>query len=171
MSKREKIIIGLTVLAILYGAYVFLFPSVKKATGQASQKSTAELNSFATKVMKDINLNKTSKINADILAKAATNWPRNPFISSPSPLTAELKVKAKKPEIKAVLKADLSYTGYMVIGTRQLAIINGVEYEIGDELDEKGYILTAISPTKATVRAIKSNQMFSLTLEEKLTAI
>lgn len=172
MSKREKIILGLTALAILYGGFTFLFPSTKKTVSLTTQKSADELNRFVSSVSKGLRQDQPSKIDADILARAATEWPRNPFVASITPLRAELRVE-KRPEYKAppVLKVDLAYTGYLVVGNKKLAIINGMEYEVGDELEESGYILSAISPTKATIREKKSNQQYSLTLEEKLTAI
>jgi hypothetical protein len=43
------------------------------------------------------------------------------------------------------------YSGYVDTGRKQLAIINGWEYEAGDELDIEGYVLKSVTPSRVLI--------------------
>ena len=54
----------------------------------------------------------------------------------------EVIVKPTEPD------SEIRYTGYVEMGNVRLAIINGNEYETGDRLEQGGYIVKSISPTR-----------------------
>ena len=43
------------------------------------------------------------------------------------------------------------YTGYLRMGDKRLAIINGMEYEAGDILEPDGFIIRSISPRRVVI--------------------
>lgn len=47
--------------------------------------------------------------------------------------------------------ADFSYTGYLDAGSRRLAIINGIEYMVGDQLDSGSLVVKSIDPEKVVL--------------------
>ena len=56
-----------------------------------------------------------------------------------------------------------------MMGDHSLAIINGIEYEAGDELDFGGHIVKSISPKRVVVGPAGDATNFILPLEENKT--
>ena len=48
-------------------------------------------------------------------------------------------------------KIEFVYTGYLEVGRKRMAIINGMEYREGEALDIKGFVLKSVSPTKVVI--------------------
>ena len=166
MSRREKIIIGLTVLAVIYAGYTFLFPSGSPKTIPDLQQNTADLEQFLTGTLQSTQKDALTPIDESILRKATVRLAPDPFVASIRPLQASLEQKRR---VAAKLDITVVYSGYVMIGRQQLAIINGVEYSVGEELKEGGYIVSAISPTSLTLRVKGRKQLFTLLLEEEQT--
>jgi hypothetical protein len=71
----------------------------------------------------------------------------------------------KKP--KPAPKLDLVYTGYMDMGGKSLAIINGMEYETGDIIEPDALLIRRIYPNKIEVVATESGgTVFTIPLTE-----
>jgi hypothetical protein len=47
--------------------------------------------------------------------------------------------------------AKVIYSGYVDSGKNKMAVINGFEYRVGDELEIEGYILKQITPSKILI--------------------
>ena len=91
MSKREKIIVGLMVAAILYGGYTYLFSGsagVKKTT---RAKPPVAVNAFVADLVKRIQGVNTTATDAEILSKSSAQWQRDPFLTIPKSVAAEEK--------------------------------------------------------------------------------
>jgi hypothetical protein len=133
MSKREKIILFAMVLAILYGGYK-LFYTPYSDTGIESHKQ------------------KTDKF---IIARAKEAWAGDPFLKIGLPVASEVKqerVQASTPNM------SFKYSGYMEMGRQRLAVINGMEYVVGDELEPGGYIVNSISASQVVIGIKNTNQ-------------
>ena len=50
-----------------------------------------------------------------------------------------------------MLDARVQYTGFLQMGDTRLAIINGMEYEAGDQLEPGGFIIRRILPNHVVV--------------------
>jgi hypothetical protein len=155
MSIREKIIVVCALLAVLYGVYVFGIPMIT-ATRIADDTPTPriqELKNFADEVRSKLSMEGFSEPDEYIIQKASVKWDDNPFLSS------ELSVESEPPEaqVEALLeKLEIIYSGYLMMGTRELAIINGMEYEIGEEvIGCDGCIITDISPFQVELKTHK----------------
>jgi hypothetical protein len=85
--------------------------------------------------------------NASIIQKAEASWKQNPFLeiqkAQPPPPTA-----AQIPKGPARPAFNLAYSGFIDMGEKRLAIINGLEYEAGDKLEPDGLTIKSILPNR-----------------------
>ena len=139
------------VVAIIYGAYNFLFSGSTNSRKQFPQRPLAPAGEFVADLVKRISAADTTKTDALILTKSAADWKRDPFLVMKK--AAEKKVETKDPEIidRAELTGAFHYSGYMEMGTRKLAIINGLEYQEGEQLDNQGATLKMITPGEVRI--------------------
>lgn len=146
MTNREKIIVGLAALALAYGAIELLLPRAKVASVPQPQ-SLEGLNAFITKVA-DATRVGTAEAGAIVIQKAEAAWKQDPFLEIQ-------KAKAVKPPDKPTTETarlpNLVYNGFMELGSRRLAIINGQEYEAGDKLSPGGFTIKSILPTRVVL--------------------
>ena len=146
MTNREKIIVGLAALALSYGAIELLLPRAKVASIPQPQ-SLEGLNAFITKVA-DATRVGTAEAGAIVIQKAEAVWKQDPFLEIQ-------KAKAVKPPDKPTTETarlpNLVYNGFMELGSRRLAIINGQEYEAGDKLNPGGFTIKSILPTRVVL--------------------
>jgi hypothetical protein len=146
MTNREKVIVGLAALALGYGAMELLLPRAKVAP--VSQPQSLEgLNVFITKVA-DATRVGTAEAGAIVIQKAEAAWKQDPFLEIQ-------KAKAVKPPDKPTTETarlpNLVYNGFMELGSKRLAIINGQEYEAGDKLNPGGFTIKSILPTRVVL--------------------
>jgi len=154
MSKREKIILAFVFIAVIYGGYQFLFPPPSKTT---SVKAENEIK-MAKKLVKDIteHLNKAnlSETERYTISRAEAQWLTDPFYNKKRPT----KKEASKDTSSARQKISFTYSGYIEIGEKRLAIINGMEYQTGEELEIGEWIVRGIYPTRVVI-GIKGNKV------------
>ena len=73
-------------------------------------------------------------------------------------------------EVPRVSIPDLkvTYTGFMKMGDKTFAIINGVEYAAGDSLEQGDYMVRSITPDQVVIVSSRdSKQRFVFPLEEQ----
>jgi len=146
MTNREKIIVGLAALALGYGAMELLLPRAKVAS--VSQPQILEgLNAFITKVA-DATRVGTAEAGAIVIQKAEAAWKQDPFLEIQKAKATE--PKDTRPKETARLP-NLVYNGFMELGSKRLAIINGQEYEAGDKLNPGGFTIKSILPTRVVL--------------------
>jgi len=162
MSNREKIIVGLMVLSVIYGVYILFFESPQKTASfdSGGARELEALNTFITKVA-DKTKSGPSKEQAYVLNKAQSAWKQDPLI----------QLESKKVEVdtgpEPVLDARVQYTGFLQMGDSRLAIINGTEYEIGDRLEPQGFVIRRILPNQVVVSPPgKKKKLMILPMEE-----
>ena len=153
MSKREKIIVLTAVLAALYGAYILLLPSPsKKSETVAVDRSVSQGISTASEsklvreisdVLKD---DESTRTEAYIADRAEEEWTNDPF--STSDIFNSEKTEGYTENIE---KDNLIYSGYLEVGGRKTAIINGMDYQTGDELENSGYKVGRINSSSVII--------------------
>jgi hypothetical protein len=168
MSNREKIIVALAVVALLYGVYiVFLEPKPGEQKFAANPNPKADLdqlNTFITKIAAATKEGLSEK-DSYILQRAENQWIRDPLVRIRKPDESERE--SRKTAQKARPDVAIQYTGFLEMGTMRLAIINGNEYAAGDRLEQGGYIVRSISPTQIVVTAGDgSKNLFIVPLQE-----
>jgi hypothetical protein len=144
MTKREKIIVGIMLLTVGYGAIELLLPKPKGVAVQSVQ-SAEGLNAFISKVADTVK-GATSETSDLVIAKAEAAWKQNPFIELRKTPEVQPASQAEKPAQKRT--ANLAYSGFIELGSKRLAIINGLEYEAGDRVDPGGLVIKSILPNK-----------------------
>ncbi len=146
MTNREKIIVGLAALALAYGAIELLLPRAKVAP--VSQPQSLEgLNAFITKVA-DATRVGTAEAGAIVIQKAEAAWKQDPFLDIQK---AKAVKPPDKPTTETVRLPNMVYNGFMELGSKRLAIINGQEYEAGDKLNPGGFTIKSILPTRVVL--------------------
>ena len=141
-SKREKIILGLAILAVLYLGGNYLFSHSDGGAGfKTKDNSTIE---FVMDIAQQVARNNLTDAEQRILEEARKPWPDQPFIKMEVSL-GETRLSDSSTAPSAESDA-YSFTGYLEIGSKHLAIINGEEYETGDRLTESKAIVRGISP-------------------------
>jgi len=149
MTKREKIIVAVMILTVIYGAYNFFIASPSKDAKQnvvvADIKSNVE-SGKRNKLIKDISSvvkeNETVKVRKYVAKRAEEDWGDDPFASS--------RIVAGTVAVAAGAEKELrfTYSGYLEIGKKKIAVINGVDYQRGDELEVGDFRVVRIYPSK-----------------------
>jgi hypothetical protein len=170
MNGREKTIVVLMALVVMYGGYSLFFSSSAKTPQISTSKETdvAEVGQFATQIKDTLKQDESSTaVDVYVIQQATQPWENDPFLKS------ELKEKsrAREAEEETVIMGNdgLIYSGYLQVGTTKLAIINGIEYEKGEVLpDQGGYAVIDIFPNKVILGAGERNKKIIIPLIEDL---
>jgi len=147
MSKREKFILLLTLAIVLYGLLDFLILS--RGTGDpylAEKSQTAK--DFSTGAMAKISgieiQDKKSNWQA-WTSRIESDWDQDPFARYTRP-------KKEKKATRISSGAGLVFSGYMRMGKEAFAIINGMEYKIGETIEPQGFLVKKITSTKVVLQ-------------------
>ena len=160
MAKREKFIVIVAVLAVLVygGSLLFSGGGEKKGgEGAVSKKSqNAAPEAYLAGLRKDIEdsqkkvgESKPKDVAVYVVANADAPFPQDPFY---------YRIKVEEPEQpeEVVEEAptpavELFYTGYIQVGRKRMAIINNLEYEVGDDVAATGFLLKAIHQDRVEI--------------------
>jgi hypothetical protein len=161
-GKREKIILGMMTIAILYAAFDYLTSSKKDQREDMGQR-TAELNTFVTDLTTNLVKDTSKNLGVLVFSRAEKEWTQDPFLDSKA---YKLWTEAKAPAKDTAPKIEFAYTGYLEVGRKRMAIINGVEYREGEALDIKGFMLKAVSPTRVAIEDRATKKLLNFPLQE-----
>jgi hypothetical protein len=173
LEPRQIVILGIMLLAILYGAYELLFTGRKgpAAPAPVTARSGADLTTFITDMSAVLGKDAPSQIDAQAIQRAEADWLRNPFspprsdphwaTATGGPLAGGAAVAAAGPA-----KASFNYTGYVDMGHKKIAIVNGNAYAAGDALDVEGYVLKGVTPSRITLFNRESGRTLDVPLQE-----
>lgn len=130
MSVREKIILALATVSLLYGAYeFFLKPPVSEQQAPADQGEP--LPSFINRISAESTEGRLSATEIQTIRQAQQPWPdRFQAPSLPPPVFEQPPV----------------YSGFITMGKRKLAIVDGREYGVGERLEDGAYMVKEITP-------------------------
>ena len=164
LNKRQIIILGVMLLAVLYGAYNF-FDGGRKGRAVDTSKKAADLNAFMGVITSAMAEEDSLPVDAHIIKRAETEWPRDPFYEPIDKREEAIeKAAAHAQQVESVttaMRGQLNYTGYLDTGSKKIAIVNGNEYVAGDPLDVEGYVVNGIYPGKIVIY----NKTAQLTIE------
>jgi hypothetical protein len=145
IKKREIVILVIAALFILYAAYVYLIAGHLAGNKVKTSEDSVKIEEFISGLTNDLSKNKLSDFDNYIVKRTQVGWSKNPFL--------------KKDLYRAWLAKDgvgtaslkMIYSGYVDSGKNRIAVINGVEYRAGEQLEEKGYTLKQITPSKVLI--------------------
>ena len=175
MSNREKIIVGLMLLTVVYGVYTLFFEG--KGKGKSSITSTAavsatkqleNLNAFIAKVAEASRAG-LSKEDKYIISRAESAWKQDPLTTVELTDRPEDEINQQKQQVIQTTgpQLNVSYTGFMQMGDKKFAIIDGFEYAAGDELQQGGFKVGSITPRQVVIVSTdRSKKKFIFQLEE-----
>lgn len=166
MTSREKIIVGLMLLVVAFGAYeLLLAPKPGGSPFKSAHEGLESLNAFIAKVATANQKGGLAESDAYIIKLAETAWERDPMLVI-SKKAAPKPVETVKPT-EPPPTVDLVYTGYMEMDDKALAIINGMEYETGDIIEPGALLIRRIYPNKIEVVATeRGGKTFTIPLTE-----
>ncbi|MCD4676200.1 MAG: hypothetical protein K8S18_09440 [Desulfobacula sp.] len=156
MGKREKILIVLTAVAVLFLiVYKYLEPDKKNQPAQTHENylsSADKLVEEQLEMQKKITQRDADKM---IIKKALVNWYNDPFADPELMKQIEGKAKKEKITVETRTKGQIPvlYSGYIQAGKKMLAIINGMEYEKGDTIEGTNYKVFSASTGSIMLRS------------------
>ncbi len=150
MKRREKIILGLMALVIAYGFYALFFSSPHKKTDIYAGKKSEELSRIITEISLDLSKSGPTEEDNYVIARAKSDWVKDPFLEKKASVTKEIQ-KPKEPEV-VIPKFTFAYSGFMKMGELKIAIVNGLEYKIGEEVVPDKCVIREIYPNKVIIR-------------------
>ncbi len=171
MTKREKIIVGVMCLTIVYGAYELLGTrGIKKSTPSAAPQTNPadETRKFATEMTQKLVAERVGSEAQHAVNQASSPWTKDPFLQSAALIESKPSEQPTGPKQVAAAKEPapaFTFTGFLQIGDTRLAIINGLEYAVGDMIGTSGNYLESISPDGVVISS-PNGEKIQLTLSE-----
>jgi hypothetical protein len=168
MTTREKIIVGLMCLAILYGAWELVGNrGTAKPTAPPAGNTVDQVRTFVGDLTQKMVAEKVPAEYLYLINQASDQWNKDPFILTQEPLSTERKSERTKTEPEKIsARPTLEYSGYLQVGTSILAIINGMEYAVGDALTLEGYYVKSVSPRNVVIARINGTETMELPIQE-----
>lgn len=163
MPKRQTIVLLVAAIAVIYGLYQVLFTRPFRPAPKIKDSQTKISAQFATDLYKKMAKGGLSKTGEYILSRASTDWGKDVFLAYNLPLSDKADNDLTESDARVF---NLNYSGYLETQNMRLAIINGREYEEGEELEEKGLIVRRISPTRIMIGEKGKKKKFSVQLAE-----
>lgn len=145
VSTREIVIVAVMLIVVLYGAYDYFVGSSSKPAGAGDERA-AQIDALIARISKTLEEHSPYPVYAAVVARAETEWERDPFYR-------EITLVKSTEDL-----GDVAYTGYLEIGTRKIAVIDGMSYESGDELERGGYLVSRIRPSAVEIKGKKSGK-------------
>jgi hypothetical protein len=174
MSKREIIIVFAALIAIMYAVYsLFIASSSKQITSDTNIKKTGVVK-FIANLSEILDKNALDKTDIYIIARAEAEWEKDPFLKTELAKQSALPKQpvpveeVPKQPVPVEEKLNLTYSGYLEMGDKKLAIINDVEYETNDELELVGYIVEKIEPLRVIISDKERQRKIIVPIKEEV---
>lgn len=162
MGTREKILVGLMFFAVLYGAFeLFIGPPEKSGPEEKSGPKIESARNMAEKIETRIDQAKLTALQKNTLKLSAQQWERDPFYVLPEEDAVSTTDTAAKRG-----PGTLKYTGYLEFGDTRMAIINGVEYRMGERLEKGGGMVKRITPGQVIIESANTGERFAVPYSE-----
>jgi hypothetical protein len=146
LKKREIIILVIAALFILYAGYEYLIagPASKKVK---TSTESVNINTSITGITKDLGKDKITDFDAYVIRRMEADWGKNPFWKK----DLYKEWVNREGVAKGGVLAKIIYSGYVDSGRNKMAVINGLEYRIGEQLELEGYVLKQITPSRVLI--------------------
>lgn len=172
MSMREKWIVAVMCLTLVYGAYELLGKSM--GTGRATQPPGSdapleEVRRFAEEMSRKADEQVISDADRHVIAQALAPWTNDPFIASLRALSNQPGQRQGDSTHATATSSgppDFAFTGFLRFGETRMAIINGLEYARGEALGTDGFYVHSISEQRVVLRKVGSAHQIVLPLRE-----
>ena len=161
-NKRQIIILGLAFLFLLYAAYelAIVRPAEKKAKVDINPTRVSD---FLTTVNAELAGSKAAAVDEYIARRAETKWDNSPFWDRASYREWAGGASGSHQAGSAV---KIIYSGFVDVGGKQMAVINGWEYAAGEALEMEGYILKRITPFRVIIENRNTGSELAVPIQE-----
>ncbi|MBU1196223.1 MAG: hypothetical protein KKE62_17250 [Proteobacteria bacterium] len=166
MNKREAIIVIIAVLITVYGLLDYLVFSNSGPSDQLAQIETekARANDLAITAQAQLQLIQKATQSSDLpylLRLTQSAWENDPFVQY------DANARAKKEKDKTIRQdiPQINYTGFVQAGNNLMAIINGMEYMVGETIKDIGYKILNITPTRTRLLTDANTEIILLIKE------
>lgn len=150
-------------MAILYAGYNYLGISEKHPQIKTEEELT-DLKNLMADVTTQVNKEVLSDTETFLIKRAEANWKRDPFLSPGVPVKFSSDSELSELSDK---RLDFTYSGYLeTADKKKLAIINNMEYKVGEMLAEGGFVVRSISANRVEIGVIGGKNTIILPLEE-----
>jgi hypothetical protein len=163
MSTREKILVGLMIVAVCLGALVLISDGRNETASKGASSATQPLTQMLTRLTAQFGNDTSLEGNRYILSMARSPWQKNLFPEGVDALSTTAEATGSADMLPA--NVALVYSGFIETPHRRVAIINGIEYVVGDQLDKSVYTVQGIAPTQV-VLASPQQRMVTIPLVE-----
>jgi hypothetical protein len=161
LKTREIIILVIAALFVLYAGYEYLIagPARKKVNTSATVDS---VKNDASSVLKNDSINdKSDEFNKYVIKRLEADWGKNPFWKRDA-----YREWANREGTAGDKSAKIIYSGYVISKKNRMAVINGVEYRIGEQLEAEGYVLKEITSSKVLIFNKNTGSKVDIPLQE-----
>lgn len=141
MSTRERIIVIMAVIAVIYAVISFLPEKEKKFFNNTFEQTDDEINMNVNRINRLLTDGKISNAELLVLSRSNSKW-HDSFITTQDDKPLPI------PSIDPVPK----YSGYLSIGDKTYAILDGNEYQPGEKLESSDYVVEEILPDNVIIR-------------------
>jgi hypothetical protein len=151
-------------IVVLYGAYTLLSrPDVKGIVGLTDSPEDKQV--FIGTLTSGLGKDEDSLKIAYAVSMAETQWWNDPFLER-----TQYRAWAQAKESDAVAtkegKVIFTYTGYVEVKGKSMAIINGDEYALGEKLLTNRHVLKFIDPAKVIIQDLSTRQDTTVPFQE-----
>jgi len=159
LEKRQIIILVVAALCALYAAYEFLI--ARPAAQKAKQQAASATESFdVSSLTGDLTGYKASGVDLYIEEKAEMGWGENPFWDR-----AAYQEFVGREAIGSTA-AKIIYSGYIDAGRKKVAILNGAEYVVGENLELEDYVLKSVKYSNVIIVNRKTGVELDVPIQE-----
>lgn len=163
LNKRQIIIAALMAVFVLYGAYEYLIATPARKSAINMKNDSVEINSFVTGLTNELIKDSATGVDFYIISKAESEWKRNPFIEKSAYREYSAKEDAAGGKGSGI---KIIYSGFVDAGNKKMAVINGLEYSVGEQLELEGYVLKNIIPSKVVLYNKNTGSEVSVPIQE-----
>ncbi|MFO7932261.1 MAG: hypothetical protein ACQETG_10710 [Thermodesulfobacteriota bacterium] len=157
MSRREKIIVGLMIAALLYAAFELLVPAREQNDSQSPQEELQSAEQVAENISGEMQDSQLAPGEIHVLELAGRKWERDPFYRLPENPGSGTDKAGDNGE-----SDGLSYTGYLDVGGNKMAIINGIEYRPGQQLENTDAVIQSVTAQRVVLRSKETGEQITL---------
>jgi hypothetical protein len=178
MPMRAKALLVILLLTLTYGVYEFIFSTPSGTTVIDAEAELRAMYTLVKEIAADVNKENISAADTYIIARAETEWRKDLFWARHETDAPELDTIGEGMEAADLIPEEtrepqitFTYSGYLELGSKRIAIIDGMEYEIGEELESGGYTVRSIFPNRVLIEVKGERQVIIVPiapLSEKL---
>jgi hypothetical protein len=90
-------------------------------------------------------------------------WSKDPFTDRKTVAPSNTQKKGTGgDDVPVRIRPVFTYSGYMAVGDKRMAIINGMEYELNEELEIKGYYVDTIEQNWVIIEDKKNQEKITV---------